>query len=55
VLVVLGASREEREEIFEEVEEMGRVRCGFCMPFENGRSVMSADGPSCLWNGFGRG
>ena len=39
VVIVVGASREELEPMFASVEEVGRVQCRYCMPFENQRPV----------------
>jgi hypothetical protein len=39
VLIVLGRSREELSEWFEEVEQVDTVRCDYCMPHQNNVSV----------------
>jgi 4-amino-4-deoxy-L-arabinose transferase-like glycosyltransferase len=39
VVVVLGASREELQALFETVEQVETVHCGYCMPYENDRPV----------------
>ncbi|HEX7410197.1 MAG TPA: glycosyltransferase family 39 protein [Candidatus Binatia bacterium] len=39
VVIVLGGPSQDLESLFEKVERVGTVRCGYCMPFENDRSV----------------
>ena len=39
VMIVLARSPEPLEEIFEQVEEAGHVRCGYCMPYESRQRV----------------
>lgn len=39
VVIVLGSSLEELKALFETVEQVGTVRCQYCMPYENDRPV----------------
>jgi 4-amino-4-deoxy-L-arabinose transferase-like glycosyltransferase len=39
VVIVLGGPLQDLESLFEKVERVGTVRCGYCMPFENERPV----------------
>ncbi len=39
VVIVVGASREELQPMFATVEEVGRVQCRYCMPYENQRPI----------------
>lgn len=39
VVIVVGASRAELQPLFATVEEVGRVQCRYCMPYENLRPV----------------
>lgn len=55
-LVFLSASRERHNERFASVEELGRIECGDCMPYENGQTIFLGRGlkkplPE-LWRGL---
>jgi hypothetical protein len=39
VVIVLGSSLEELKAMFESVQQVGAVRCEYCMPYENGQPV----------------
>jgi hypothetical protein len=39
VLIVIGSTREDLEQLFTSVEQAGRTRCGYCMPYENDRPI----------------
>jgi hypothetical protein len=43
-LLVLSRSRERQLERFEHVEEVGRIECGDCMPYENGLTIFLGRG-----------
>ena len=38
-LIIVGATREQLEEVFEQVDAAGRTECGLCMPYENGNAI----------------
>jgi len=44
VVIVIGSTREDLEELFTSVEEASRTRCTDCMPYENGRPIWIARG-----------
>jgi hypothetical protein len=44
VVIMIGASEERLRAGFEEVERVGTLDCGLCMPYENGRPVWIARG-----------
>lgn len=39
LLVVTGGRREDMDAAFEQVEEVGRTSCRYCMPYENDRPI----------------
>jgi hypothetical protein len=38
-LIIIGGSREDNARVFERLEQAGRTRCGYCMPYENGQPI----------------
>ena len=38
-MIVIGGARDDLEPLFEQVEGVGALDCGFCMPYENGRPI----------------
>jgi len=43
-VLVLSASRERQEERFAVVQEVARIECGDCMPYENGLTLFACRG-----------
>jgi hypothetical protein len=52
-LIIIAGTREDNEPVFERLEEAGRIRCGYCMPYENGHTIWVGRGwripLSSLW------
>lgn len=44
VLVIVGGDREDHLQAFRDVRQAGEIRCGLCMPYENGQGVWIARG-----------
>lgn len=38
-LIVIGGRREDMDAVFDQVEDVARTECGYCMPYENGRPI----------------
>jgi hypothetical protein len=39
VLIVVGGRKEDHEDSFQEVTEMDRTNCTYCMPYENNKPI----------------
>jgi hypothetical protein len=44
VLIIVGGDREDHLQVFQDVRQAGEIRCGLCMPYENGQAVWIARG-----------
>ncbi len=39
LLIMLGGSKERKQIFFEDVREAGEIQCGYCMPYENHKTI----------------
>ena len=38
-LIIIGGSRADHQDAFEQVQQAGRTECGYCMPYEDGNPI----------------